>query len=113
MKVDTSTVSTFEAAMLLWAGLGDLRGNWSDFLSDCNRAKTSIGGITLLPCLQKHDGRLDRPRYSVSGIKEFIAAIKAAIPSAGKTRITPITLSIDTCKTWKQNKFDRHGLPVL
>lgn len=113
MKADTNTVATFEAAVLLWSKLGNLRGNWSDFLSDCIRSKTSLNGLTLLPCAKRHDGRMSRPIYSVDDINDFVAKVKARIPSAGRTPIKPAVLAIDTGKGWRNNKFDKTGAPMM
>ncbi len=112
MKVDTGTISTFETSLLLRLGLGDLRGNWGNCLADMLRGKTSIKGITLLPCARKHDGKMYRPVYAITDIQEFIEKVKSKIPSAGKTPVKSTVLQIDTGKGWRLNKFDRHGAPV-
>lgn len=112
MRVDTNTVSTFETSLLVRLGLGDLRGNWGNCLADFIRGKTSIKGITLLPCAKKHDGRAYRPVYALADIQAFIAKVKAVIPSAGRTPVRSTVLSIDTGRGWRVNKFAQDGSPI-
>lgn len=112
MKTDIPTLSAPEAAIVLYARLGSLRA-WPDFLADCIRLKTNLYGLVLTPCGIKRDGRAFRPVYNVAEVERFVTGIKARVPTAGRTPITPITLSIDTGKSWWLNKFDRTGAPML
>jgi len=111
MKTNTPTISVAETDYLLRSELGPLR-NWTHFLSDCSRGKQDIAGHTLTPCAMKNDGRAFRPVYSVEDIKTFIADVRAAVPSAGKTRITPTILAIDDGRHYRANKFGKDGSPV-
>ncbi len=112
MIIDTPVVSRFDAAVTLRVELGYLRGNWDDFLADCESRHQSISGITLLPCARKHDGRGLRPVYAVSDIKEFVTRVRTAVPTATKAPIRPIVLAIDRAKSWRLNTFLKTGAPM-
>lgn len=109
--VPTPTLSVSEAALLLRVKLGPLR-SWRDFLTDNIRGQQSIGGHTLLPCAQRHDGRSYRPVYAVADVKDFIAKVLAAIPGAGRAPIKTVTLAIDRRRNWRVNRFDKDGALV-
>lgn len=111
MKVNMQTISVAEAAFILRAKLGTLR-NWTSFLTDNIRGKQSIAGQRLFPCAKKHDGRSYRPVYNVDDVNAFVAKVLSAIPLAGKAPIKPTTLTIDTSKDWKTNKFKEDGTPA-
>lgn len=111
MKTNTPTLSVAETDYLLRSELGPLR-NWTNFLSDCKRGKQDLAGHTLLPCAMKQDRRAFRPVYSVADIKAFIVAVKAAVPSAGKARITPVVLCIDDGRGWRANRFGKDGSAI-
>lgn len=112
MKTNTPTLSVAETDYLLRSELGPLR-NWTHFLNDCIRKRQSIAGNVLLPCAMKHDGRLSRPMYGVADIKAFVVAVKAAVPSAGKARITPVVLCIDDGRSWRANRFGKDGSAIM
>jgi len=107
----TRTLSAPEVAFLLRVKLGPLR-SWRDFLMDNIRGQQSIGGHTLLPCAQRHDGKSYRPVYAVTDVADFIAKVRASVPSAGKTPINFISLAIDRSRGWRVNRFDKDGAPV-
>ena len=80
IKVDT--LDTGDVAMILRRALGRMRANWSDFLSDCIRDKTSLAGLQLLPIVKVKtpNDRCKRPRYTAQAIKEFIVGVLMVIP---------------------------------
>lgn len=105
-----NTVSATEAAYLLMKGLGPIRA-WKDFLTDNIRGRQSVSGETLLPCCEQHDGRLFRPRYALSDIRVFVAAVRLKI--AEKYEINTVTLDLDPAREWFLRKFDKDGAVVL
>lgn len=107
----TRTLSVSEVAFLLRVKLGPLR-SWRDFLTDNIRGQQSIGGHTILPCAQRHDGKSYRPVYAVTDVTEFIAKVRTSVPSAGRTPIKLISLAVDRSRSWRANKFDNDGAPV-
>lgn len=112
MKTPIETISAADTAFFLRAQLGPLR-NWGNFLADNIRGRQSLAGHTLKPCARQSDGRAFRPIYSLSDVKVFIAQILAAVPSAGRTPVKPTTLSVDSGRGWRINKFDKSGAPVV
>jgi hypothetical protein len=106
------TISLPEAAFMLRIQLGPLR-NWRDFLTDNIRGQQDIAGCKLMPCARRHDGRSYRPIYAVSDVKNFIANVQKAIPSAGRKPIKTTALAIDLTRHWHVNTFDKDGAPVL
>ena len=104
------TISAQDAALMLRQKLGNIRA-WSDFLSDCIRAITSLHGRTLLPVARQHDGKAFRPRYARSDVLKFIRDVLAD-GHGRKEAITIISLPIDTAKGWRVQKFDTTAKPV-
>jgi hypothetical protein len=109
MIVPTPTISSFEAAVLLYCRFGEYRA-WPDFLADCNRGHQSIDGLVLLPCARKQGVRAYQTRYSVADVRSFIEAVAVVIPKVtSRPPAKSIMLAIDTGKPWRQNTFDRQG----
>lgn len=85
--------------------------NWSHFLADNIRGKQNLAGHTLMPSARLQGVRAFGPAYSLASIEAFVRAVKAAVPGVGK-KIIPVPAQLDTCKGWRQNKFDSDGHPV-
>lgn len=105
MKINTATISASEAAYFLQKKLGSLRA-WGDFLSDNIRDQQSVSGLTLLPCARLKS-RGWQTRYAIHDVQRFIRDVLALglIPE----KIKPVTLAIERCTSWKNNKFDKGG----
>lgn len=97
MKVDT--LDTGDVVFLLRRALGRMRTNWSDFLSDCIRDKTSLAGLQLLPIARvKIPGdRCKRPRYTAQAVAEFIRGVILEIPRPAEAdrEVQRVTIEID------------------
>lgn len=106
------TVSAFEAAIILYRGLGLIR-SWSDFLADNVRGRQSVSGFTLEPCCRKKDGRGMRPRYATNDVVMFIRNVRSALPHVTPNeRIEPVALAVVPGFPHWANKFDQHGNPI-
>ena len=112
MIADISTVSRFEASIILFQRLGLLRV-WPDFLADNARDRQHVNGITLSPCCKQRDSNANRPRYAVEDIAKFINDVKASDPTAGPEEIRAVRLPVDRKRHWCVNRFDRAGNPTL
>jgi hypothetical protein len=66
-----------------------------------------------MPCARHQDGTAYRPVYNVADVREFIRKVKTLIPSAGRSPIRATVLEIDSSLSWRLNKFDRYGSPVV
>ena len=84
-----STLDTGDVAFILRQALGRTRTNWSDFLSDCIRGKTSILGLQLLPIVTvKIPGdKCKRPRYRAEDVKRFILDVLCILPRPSATEL--------------------------
>jgi len=111
MIVDTPTIALSEAATLLRMKLGADR-NWTNFLTDNIRDRQNIAGYILMPCARQKDERNYRPVYNVREVYEFITNVLTAMPYFGKEPIKQNILAIDTGKSWRLNRFDKHGSRV-
>lgn len=112
MKFDTPTVSASDAAAILRVKLGPYRA-WRDFLADNIRGKQHLHGLFLLPCCEKKKRGLFRPMYAIKDIDTFVEKVLSLDPSAGRTPIERIILSIDPAKHWKLNRFNEDGSPSI
>jgi hypothetical protein len=101
MKIKIQTISAPAAAYMCHTELGwDIR-------------KTTLKGLRLMPCARHQDGTAYRPVYNVADVREFIRKVKTLIPSAGRSPIRATVLEIDSSLSWRLNKFDRYGSPVV
>jgi len=78
-----SLISATEVQFALRLGLGPLRA-WSDFLADCNRDRTNLFGLQLLP-YGTRKMRAVRPMYCPAEVGDFIRAVWAEEPSLKKS----------------------------
>lgn len=106
-----NTLSSAEAAFFLRCALGPVR-NWSDFLADCIRDKSSHMGLTLLPvCRVRMSGdSCARPRYSAQQIKTFIKEALVLEPrpaDAMQVRIQPVEIDDELMQLpWHMRHLD-------
>lgn len=97
IKVDT--LDTGDVVKLLRQALGRMRTNWSDFLSDCIRDKTSLAGLQLLPIakVKLPNDRCKRPRYTAQAIRAFIIGVLLVMPrpSEAERAVQIVTIEIN------------------